>query len=291
MEKLVYIILINYNSKIHTVECVKSLNNIFYKNYKILIIDNNSEDNDFSEIEDLNNKVLVIKNKSNFGFAAANNIGIEIALKNNAEYILLLNNDTVVTPNFLNILIDEYENDNNIGICTSKILYYDFRDTIWYGGGSINKIKGNICIDDLNKKDFENKKSKECEFASGCCMLLSSEVINKVGLMSEKYFLYYEDVDYSSKFLKASYKIKYCPKSVIYHKESVSTKKFSYLYQYYFVRNRLIFIKENLDFIYKLTAYPITILWVIKKIICKNFNIRPCALGIKDFLINRYGKK
>ena len=109
--------------------------------------------------------------------------------------------------------------------------------------------------------------------------------------MNEEYFLYYEDLDYCIKFLNAGYKIYYVPESIIFHKESISTKKYSYLYQYYFARNRLLFIKKNFNMLNKITAYPISILWLLYKILNRTFNFKPCIEGIKDFLIHNYGMK
>lgn len=292
MEKLVYIILINYNSKVHTIECLESLSELNYINYRIIIVDNNSIDNDFDKVKSKYNNVYIINNKKNYGFAGANNIGIKYALDNKADYILLLNNDTTVDKDFLSVLVNESEKNKKVAICTSKILYYGSKNKIWYGGGGISYFKGNSQIYNLNcDNDSINNKNMYCNFASGCCMLINSEALKKVGLMNEEYFLYYEDVDYCIKFLNAGYKIYYVPESIIFHKESISTKKYSYLYQYYFARNRLLFIKKNFNMLNKITAYPISILWLLYKILNRTFNFKPCIEGIKDFLIHNYGMK
>lgn len=291
MESLVYIILINYNTKAHTIECLKSLANLNYNNYKIVVVDNNSEDSDFSEVQAKYSNVHIINNSKNYGFAGANNIGIKYALKNNADYVLLLNNDTIVDKDFLRILVNESKKNEEIAICTSKILYYDLRNRIWYGGGNINYFKGNSQIYNFNEESSISNKNMYCNFASGCCMLIKSNALRKVGLMNEEYFLYYEDVDYCVKFLKEGYKIYYVSSSIVFHKESISTQKYSYLYQYYFARNRLLFIKRNLKAINKITAYPISILWLLYKILKGTFNFKPCIEGIKDFIFRRFGKR
>lgn len=292
MEPLVYIILVNYNAKEHTIECLESIKNIAYNNYKVILVDNDSEDKDFEFIKKTYKDTMIILNNDNYGFAGGNNIAIKYAVENNAKYILLLNNDTIVKKDFLNSLVDGMKKNDNIGIAVSKILYYSDRDTIWYGGGDINYIKGNSIVHGLNEIDKgQFDKSRLCTFATGCCMLINTNILDKVGMMDESYFLYYEDADYSMKISKEGYKILYCPESVIYHKESVATKKFSYNYQYYFAKNRLLFIKKNFSIRSKLSSYPITIMWLFFKIIKGEFNFSPCYSGVKDFLKKRYGRK
>ena len=181
MEKLVYIILINYNSKVHTIECLESLSELNYINYRIIIVDNNSIDNDFDKVKSKYNNVYIINNKKNYGFAGANNIGIKYALDNKADYILLLNNDTTVDKDFLSVLVNESEKNKKVAICTSKILYYGSKNKIWYGGGGISYFKGNSQIYNLNcDNDSINNKNMYCNFASGCCMLINSEALKKV---------------------------------------------------------------------------------------------------------------
>ena len=292
MDKLVYVILINYNTRNHTMECIESLNKLSYKNYRILIIDNNSKNDNFDDIKLKYSNVDLIYNDRNVGFSGANNIGIKYALENYADYILLLNNDTIVEENFLDILVEKSEKNKEVGICTGRINSYYEKNRIWYAGGDINYLKGDTKVYgfDANSDTYIDEE-RYCEFASGCCMLLKAEALKKVGLMNEEYFLYYEDVDYSKSYLDNGFKILYCPDSVIYHKESVSTRKYSYNYQYYFTRNRLLFVKNNFKFLNKITAYPISILWLLYKILKGTFNFKPCIEGIKDFIFRRFGKR
>lgn len=290
-EKLIYIILVNYNGIDHTLECIQSIKKINYKNYKIIVVDNKSVDSSVDVLKE-NKDIILIENKDNIGFAGANNIGIKYALSNNADYVLLLNNDTIVDENFLISLINTSESDKKIGITTSKIYYYDEKDRFWYAGGDVNYIKGNSVVFHLDEID-EGQVNSNCRvrFASGCCMLIKKEVLINVGFINEEYFLYYEDLDYCMEVINAGYEIVLVQESIIYHKESAATKKFSYNYQYYFIRNRLIFIKRNLKILNKITAYPTTILWMFYKILCNEFTFKPCFEGLKDFFANKNGKK
>lgn len=291
---LVYIILVNYNGKEHTIECIKSLSQINYENYKIIVIDNNSTDGCIDELKESFEEVIVIKNNDNLGFAKANNIGIKYAMDNSGEYVLLLNNDTIVEKDFLDQLIKPFMEHkiNKIGLTIGKIRYYDDKSLLWYAGGRINYFKANSQVYGLNETDIgQYDEEKEVEFATGCCMLISKDTLDRVGYLSDEYFLYYEDTDYSCKIINSGLKMIYVPKSIIYHKESVATNKFSYNYQYYFARNRLLFIKNNMKFKSKITGYPITILWLVKKIILDKFQFKPCFDGIRDFLRGKYYKR
>lgn len=127
---LVYIITINWNGIDDTIECLDSLKGITYPNCKIIVVDNGSKNNQAEKIKEKFRNIELIKNKKNEGFVIANNQGIKLALKNGADYILLLNNDTIIKNDFLNILIEYAEKDNNVGILSPKIIYYD-SEMIW----------------------------------------------------------------------------------------------------------------------------------------------------------------
>lgn len=293
-EPLVYIILVNYNGVEHTLECIESLQKINYRNFNIIVVDNASSDNCCDIVSRKYKEVHCIQSNENLGFAGGNNLGIKVALEEKADYILLLNNDTTVEENFLNILVNEQLKDENkdVGVTISKIKNYYNRDIIWYAGGDIDLFKANTIIYGLREEDkgqFDNKK--EVGFASGCCMLIDKKVIERIGYLNESYFLYYEDTDYSVRIRKGGYKLLYCPESVIYHKESVSTERFSENYQYYFVRNRLLFAKNNMNLKSKLTGYCMFILWLIKMTGTKKFKVKPCLEGVKDFIRKVYGQR
>lgn len=234
MEKRVYIIIVNYNGNNDTLSCLKSLNQIDYSNYMIVVVDNNStQTNDLNNyIKDYEN-IELIKLEDNIGFSAANNIGIEYAIKENAEYIMLLNNDTEVKADFLKIMV---ENTGSNTISCPNIYFFSSPSEIWYTYGQIDFTK---CI------VKNGKGNKRTTFASGCCMLIPCEVIKKIGMLSEEYFMYYEDVDYSIKAIRNNIDIKCIEKAKIYHKVGRSSGgNKSLLSVYYNNRNRFHLIKK-----------------------------------------------
>lgn len=249
-QSLVYIILVNWDGLDDTLECLASLNKIDYKNYRIMVVDNGSKNNQANIIKERFPKIELIKNKENKGFVIANNQGIEQALKNNTDYILLLNNDTVVKRNFLDVLIEYAEQNRDVGILSPKIVYYN-SNIIWSMGGKISYLTGfSIMIGKGGNSENYNEVI-EPDFVSGCAMLIRNEVIEKIGLLDPVYFAYYEDADYCFRVGKLGYKIKVIPESIIWHKKSASaglqgSDRLTPIQAYYFSRNALIFAKKNL---------------------------------------------
>lgn len=262
----VYIILVNYNGFNDTVECINSLQKINNK-YDIIIVDNASSDKSYSKLcEKYKNEVNihVLKTEENLGFAGGNNFGINYALSKGADIFLLLNNDTIVKEDFLDNLLIGYDNKS---IVTSMINYYDDKDEHWYCAGYLNQNK---CIVENGYPYYEGKVN----FASGCCMLLSSYVINQIGLLSEDYFMYYEDVDYCMKAKQKKIDIFYRPKSIIYHKVSKSIEgSNSVMAIYYNNRNRFYIMKKyKLGVMCYLYTYLTRIIKYIESILFRTNN-------------------
>lgn len=290
MKPLVYIVLVNYNGAKDTIDCIKSLEKIDYDNFKVIIVDNCSTDNSIEVLKKHNKKNhIIIESNYNNGFSAGNNIGIKRAMEEGADFVLLLNNDTIVKKDFLSELIKSTNED--VGICIGKIYYLKEKNKIWYGGGKINFKTGKVMHIDHDKIDFKlDENYSDVTFATGCCMLISKKVLKTIGFLDERYFLYYEDSDYSAKILNAGLRIRYNPKSIIYHNVSSSTGRGSNLTQYYMIRNRLLFIKYNIEAKYKVRAY---LYFYIKLVfaICKcEYNFKIVCLSITDFLKNKKGK-
>lgn len=223
--------------------------NYDYKNKPIPIYeyDNpNSQDNiaiDKSET----NQLILIKNDKNYGFPGGNNTGIKFALKHlNPEYILLLNNDTVVEENFLDELIRKGESKEDIGILGPKIYYYDEPNTIWSAGCKISwKLSRGIQIGTGEPDKGQYDMEREVEYVSGSAFLIKTQVIEKIGLMDEKYFIYFEESDWTLRANIEGYKSLYIPKSNIWHKVSRSGGGISKpVGLYYITRNRWIFMKK-----------------------------------------------
>ncbi len=191
--------------------------------------------------------LIIIENQINYGFAEGNNIGIRFALENiNSDYILLLNNDTVVDKDFINYMTEAGEKEENIGILGPKIYYYDKPETIWCVGGIIDwKFARGLHIGENEVDRGQYSKIKEFDYISGSAFLIKKEVIEEIGLMNKKFFLYFEESDLALRASKKGYKSVYVPKAKIWHKVSKSGGGISKpIGLYYITRNRWIFMKK-----------------------------------------------
>jgi len=200
-----------------------------------------------NKIINLTNKLILIKNEKNYGFAEGNNIAIRYALGSlNPEFILLLNNDTVVDKNFLECAVTVAMSDKKIGIVGPKIYYYDFNgksDIINFAGGKLNMSKGRSYHIGENEVDVgQYDKPKLVDFVEGSALLVKKDVLNELGLIDSTYFAYWEEVDFCMRAIRAGYCIMYVPNSKIWHKISSSVK--NNLKIYYITRNRFLFLKK-----------------------------------------------
>ena len=193
-------------------------------------------------------KVTIIKNKKNHGFSGGNNIGIEYAMENfDPEYVLLLNNDTVVDKEFLNELILPLENDRVLGLSGPKIYYYTHNNQnniINFAGGKINFLTGTARHIGFNETDKQQYNEMEIvDYLEGSCILIRKNVFDEVGLLDDNYFAYWEETDFCMRALKKNYASIFVPKAKIWHKVSSSSK--GKLKTYYITRNRFWFNREH----------------------------------------------
>ncbi|TWI95529.1 hypothetical protein JN11_04268 [Mucilaginibacter frigoritolerans] len=240
---LVSIISVNYNTDAITVEMLRSLQRITYPNVEVIVIDNASAIDARYLATDFP-AITFIQNEKNEGFAGGNNRGIVIA---KGEIILLLNNDTEVQPSFLEPIVRLFNTCEDIGIISPKILYYQSKNTIQYAGGTpINSFTARgkfIGTGEADKGQYD--VAHQTHLAHGAAMAIKKDVFEKIGMLPEDYFLYYEELDFSEHAQRAGFKIWYQPASVVYHKESMSVGKMNPLKIYYQSRNRLLFIRRN----------------------------------------------
>ncbi len=243
----VAIIILNWNGLADTLECLYSLQKIVYPNYAVAVIDNGSKGNDAEIIKKkFGSFVFVIKEEKNLGFTGGCNEGIRWALRSGANYILLLNNDTVVDSNFLIELVNVAQNDVQIGIVGPKVFYYDQPNRIVSAGGRINFRTGITPL--IGKDEIDDERFdciKEVDFADGAALLIKEETIRRIGLLNEIYFAYYEETEWCTKARKAGFKVVYVPKARIWHKAHKKGTSELKLYYYYMTRNRFIFMKRN----------------------------------------------
>ncbi len=307
MKPKVYIVVLNYNGKIDTLECLESIFRISYSNFQVILVDNNSEDGSVEAVrKKFGRRVGIIQNKLNLGFAEGNNVGIRKALKGSADYILILNNDTVVNPNFLDILLKNVQTHPGFVVFSPQIRKYPEKNKIWYGGGRF--IWPLASVEMFNRGHLINKtklkKPTQVSFVSGAAMLVKASVFKKVGVLDKKFFLYWEETDWEARALRVGMKFLYVPDAVIWHKVGASSGGAKNpKMQYYFWRNNLLFARKNLPFyfwpsfllFYFGRILFVEILWRSFKYLAgetKNLaHIKYIFLGIADFCRGKFGPR
>lgn len=246
MDPKVAIIILNWNGKEDTIECLESLKHITYLNYEILLVDNGSTDGSVECLRERYPEMVIIENEKNLGFAEGNNVGIRRAMEKNVDYVLLLNNDTVVDSEFLGELVLNMRSDLKIGFVGPKVYYYDYngrKDVLNFAGGGINLWKGKTYHIGLNEADIgQYDEAREVDYVEGSCVLVRTYMLKKIGLLNSAYFTYWEENEWCMRGHRVGYKAFFAPKAKIWHKigaSNVGTTK-----QYYMARNMFWFMKE-----------------------------------------------
>lgn len=290
---MVAIILVNYNGAVDTIDCIMSLSNVNGIDFEIIVIDNCSTDDSLFMLKSVQKNFCftLLVAEDNNGFSAGNNIGIRYAQQKNADYFLLLNNDTIIEPDFLQHLLDGFNYQENCGVTTGRILYHAMPDTIWYAGGAFNCKTGRIKHFSYGKKDTLLEMTPQTvTFVSGCCMCLSRILVENVGLLNEDFFLYEEDAEYCYRVNKSGFTMVYVPIAVVYHKVSASTGQGSPMSQYYTIRNKYSLIRDNFKGLAKLSAYGYNTLQMLFRCLKREMGFNCYRAATKAFWHKEKGK-
>lgn len=261
----VSLVILNWNRKKDTLDCLESISKLRAVSCypSVIVVDNASNDGSQASIRKslirlkkrLNWSFEFLENSQNLGFAAGNNVGIKHAVNHNADFVMVLNNDTLVHKDLLASLLDTMSRDKKAGLVSPKIYFAkgfefhkerykkgDLGRVIWYAGGTIdwNNIYGsNRGVDEVDVGQYDDVV--ETDFATGACMMIRVEVIKQVGMFDEKYFMYFEDADLSMRAKRKDWRVLYDPKAILWHKVSQSSGIGSALNDYFITRNRLLF--------------------------------------------------
>ena len=243
-EPLVSIITVNYDTPEVTAAMLRSLAKLTYFNWEVIVVDNSSPNHSSVGLKDEFPFIKHISCPKNLGFAGGNNIGLKFA---KGEYAFFVNNDTEVTPNLITELLAHLQQHPECGIACPKIKYHYMPDTIQYAGaiGLHPLTSRSYDIGYLQKDEGQYDDIRVTDLPNGAAMMIPMKLIEKVGQMSEMFFLYYEELDWAARFKKAGYGVHYIGTADIYHKESVSTGKDSPFKTYYIYRNRFLYIRRN----------------------------------------------
>jgi hypothetical protein len=218
--------------------CLDSVLKLEYPNFETVVVDNNSTDGSLELAKSLFSRFYFIKNEKNIGFAAGNNIGIRWTLEKMADYVLLLNNDAVIQKDALSILIEEAEKNGKAGIL-SPLIFKGNTQEVWFAGG---KMKW-LAMKNVHVNEQKSQDSYETQYITGCAMLIKKEVFQKIGLLDEDYFLYYEDADFCVRAKKSGFKILIAPSAEVYHYEKSEENREDKIY--WLVLSGILFFRKN----------------------------------------------
>lgn len=300
----VAIIILNWNGRDDTIECLRSLAGLEYPYHKVIVVDNGSRDDSVSALRRLFPQVDLIETRANLGFAAGNNVGIARALSLNFDYIFLLNNDTTVDPRILDQFLDASERYPAAGVFGAKIYYYDDPHRLWYAGArwlpdqaEFEHVGGTV-LD--NGRDYE--VTQPTAYACGCALFARSAVARDIGMLNPAFFILWEEADWCYRAGRKGFGTLFIPGAKVWHKVS-STFQGGWRqtnYQYYFWRNRLLFIERNLPrrealrLLRRVVWGQLTSEWRIARDPSQSRPERLAAraglYGARDYLLRRFGR-
>jgi GT2 family glycosyltransferase len=293
----VAIVILNWNGKEETIECLESVSKIDYPLFEIVVVDNGSTDGSADAIRELFGDIAIIANEENLGYTGGNNVGIRHALTEGFDYVCILNNDTVVDRNFLRLLVDAAEADPKVGIVGPTIYYFDKPNTIWSAGGRIDWSRGLPSLRGLDETDEgQYRETTEVDYVTGSAMLVRLTMANDIGLLDPRFFMYFEEVDWCVRATGAGFKILHVPTARVWHRISVEAQLASPRIAYYMTRNHLLFLKTSQVGI---RAWTRAIVRYVRTL--GSYTLRPkhraqrakrdaIAKGVRDFCRGRWGR-
>jgi GT2 family glycosyltransferase len=296
--KKIAVVTVNYNTAEDTTAFLHSLKHVKRSDLDLetIVVDNGSKEK-YHLPDDLKNATL-IRSETNTGFSGGYNIGMREALKRGANYILIVNNDTEMDPDMITNLLKILESDPRIGLTTPKIYFakgHEFHKdrykpdelgkVFWYAGGYTdwnNVMSIHRGIDEVDHGQYDT--TEEVDFASGCCMMFKREVLEKVGLLDDRYFLYYEDADLNERVKRGGYKVFYVPAAKLIHINAASTGGAgNVLHDYFITRNKMLF-----GMTYAPTRTKIALIRESLRLLKTGRQFQ--KLAIRDYYLRRFNK-
>lgn len=295
------VIVLHYQNLADTIECLDSLKAQNYPDFEVILVDNASKDLDLAQKIADYPRLHLIRNETNLGFAGGNNAGIRCALDRGADAIFLLNNDTVSAPDLLSAFARAADAYPSAGAFGAKIFFYDNPTVIWHAGGDVHPQSLRCFHYGCGDSDLEKKweEVRAIGYACGCALFIKRDVIAKVGLMEPRFFLLWEEIDWCWQIRKAGYECLYIPQARVWHKISQSFEGGNRgpLWNYYYFRNRLLFLKRNASLAKRCRFYFSSLLKELGEILCTLANPKTsketaklhCSAlkGILDYFLQR----
>jgi len=248
-EPSVALIVLNWNGREDTLDCLSSIEQVHYSNLHVIVVDNGSSDGSVDALRVRFPEVDLLANAENLGFAEGNNVGIRYALASGAAYVLLLNNDTIVDPQLISELVHAASLYPHAGVLGPKIYYHSVPNRIWSAGGRWNERAMRFeQVGDGDEDEGQHDSICETEFVVGCAMFVPAAVFEQVGLLEPAFFLNYEEIDFCARVKKAGWGNLFVPRAKLWHRVASSFGgEMSPLKTYFTFRNRLLWAERNLS--------------------------------------------
>jgi GT2 family glycosyltransferase len=245
MPSKVGIVIVNWNNPSDTIECLRDVSELAYPDYFTIVVDNGSTDDSVKKIVSAFPYIHIIQLENNLGYPGGCNAGLKYCSANGADYIFLINNDISIDKDALTHLIVIMEKNPSMGIAAPKVYFYYDKSVIFSAGGKVSLLTGqNFGIGYGEIDSAKYSQNYEVDYASGCALLVSSHLVQKIGFMDPQYFMYYDEIDYCIRAKRSGFSVWMVADAKVWHKISATVKKYSGLKEYYITKNRLIFLKK-----------------------------------------------
>lgn len=300
----VFTIILNWNQLDLTLDCLASLSECDYPNHTIILVDNGSSDGSPERIRAAYPQVVVLPLPHNLGYSAGNNAGLNYALEHGADYLFLLNNDTLVSPDLITRLVTAAQADPAVGMVGPTMFYFEPSDVVWGAKNYILWPQGRTLRQGMNQPAPSNLASEppcEIDYIDSCAILVKRQVVEKIGLLNEDYFINYDDVDWNTRARAAGYKVIYLPAAHMWHKVSAAMGVASPRTTYYMTRNGLLFFSTHAKGLARClavarilsdTLQTVAAWTLFKQYHTPAFRQKRAAnlLALRDFFTRRFGK-
>lgn len=293
-------VVVNWNQRDLTLDCLTSLGLVDHRPFEVILVDNGSEDDSVARVRERFPHVHIHENHANLGIAAANNVGIRWALDRGFQYIFLLNNDTIVDPRMLAEILEVSESESDIGIVGPTMLFHERPDVVNCAGNRIDwKDAATHLLDDGRAyASIEELPPRTVDFISTCAACIKREVFESIGVMDERYFIYYDETDWFVRASRAGWRTVHVPGARIWHRVSATMRPSSPVQTYYMTRNRLLFIGKHTSGSARLAIGARALFQEVRAVISHSVRARHRELrgtraarcfAVRDALARRFG--
>jgi len=300
----VCIVILNWNNAPDTLDCLESVSKLDYPDYSIVVVDNGSTDGSADKIRARYPTLDILELETNLGYAAGNNVGIHYALATGTEYILVLNNDTLVASTMLTELVQVAESQPEVGMIGPTMYCVDPTDALFAAGSFISWARGET----HNRGMFQPtagytglKRPEPVDYIAGCCVLVRRQLIEATGVLDPVYYLNFEDVEWGVQAQRHGFEVIYVPQAIMWHKVSATLGQASPANTYYMTRNSLLFFWRNAPVLVRWLSISRIVFRTLRSMGAWTFKasyrsdsferLRKANLfALRDFLLGRFGK-